>query len=696
MRREVISTTTVAGAILLALTLLAALLLGARAQPAEAQTASGNQFAPDSIIVKLKTGAASGALQSTNDRIGARAEKKIAPNLEPRLREIKLPAGLSVGAALARYRGLPNVQYAEPNYLRFADLTPTDTSYADGSLWGLNNTGQNAGTNDADIDAPEAWDTATGNSGPVVAVIDSGVNYNHPDLTGNNWTNTAEANGVAGTDDDANGYIDDVRGWDYVNNDADPNDDNSHGTHVAGTIGAKANNGGVVGVNHQVRIMPLKFLSSSGSGSTANAIRAVDYASANGATISNNSWGGGGFSQGLLDAINRANTAGQLFVAAAGNSGVNNDTTPHYPSSYNAPNIISVAATDRNDRMASFSNYGATSVDLAAPGSSILSTVLGSNYGTKSGTSMATPHVAGVAALLKSEESALTPAQIKDLLLQNVDTQATHPNLSGVSGKMVSGGRLNAAKALAKLTPPPPDTTAPSVSGVTPTDPSGVATNAPVTATFDEPMDKASLNTAFTLTKQGTTENVGTSVTYDAANNKATLNHPDLEADVTYIATVKGGADGAKDAAGNALAADKVWSFTTAPPDTTAPTVSSFTPTPDRVTGVDRGTNVTAKFSEAMNPVTANTTTFMLFKGTTSAPPSSYTTPIASGTTVTLSTDGLTATLNPYGSSSKNLARGTWYTAVVKGGAADCTSCAKDKAGNPLAADKVWSFKTKS
>ncbi|MBA3475011.1 MAG: hypothetical protein H0T57_17615 [Rubrobacter sp.] len=164
-----------AGAILLALALLAALLLGARAQPAEAQTAPGNQFAPDSIIVKLKTGAASGALQSTNDRIGARAEKKIAPNLEPRLREIKLPAGLSVGAALARYRALPNVQYAEPNYLRFADLSPTDTSYTDGSLWGLNNTGQNAGTADADIDAPEAWDTATGNSGPVVAVIDSGV-----------------------------------------------------------------------------------------------------------------------------------------------------------------------------------------------------------------------------------------------------------------------------------------------------------------------------------------------------------------------------------------------------------------------------------------------------------------------------------------------------------------------------------------
>jgi subtilisin family serine protease len=364
---------------------------------------------------------------------------------------------------------------------------------------------------------------------------------------------------------------------------------------VAGTIGAKANNGGVVGVNHQVRIMPLKFLSSSGSGSTANAILAVDYAAANGATISNNSWGGGGFSQGLLDAINRANTAGQLFVAAAGNNGVNNDTTPHYPSSYNAPNVVAVAATDRNDGLASFSNYGATSVDLAAPGVSILSTVLGSNYGSKSGTSMATPHVAGMAALLKSEESALTPAQVKDLLLQNVDTQATHSNLSGVSGKMVSGGRLNAAKALAKLTPPPPDTKAPSVSGVTPTDQaSGVATNAPVTAMFDEPMDKASLNTAFTLVKQDTMENVGTSVTYDAANNKATLNHPDLEPGTKYTATVT---TDAKNAAGNALTAEKVWSFTTtavaAPTNLTAARSGSGSSQRINLTWTDNSSNET-------------------------------------------------------------------------------------------------------
>jgi len=340
----------------------------------------------------------------------------------------------------------PNVKFVEPDYEVYIDVTPNDPRFSE--LWGLHNTGQTGGAPDADIDAPEAWDIQTGSSSMVIAVIDTGVDYKHVDLSANIWTNPGEIAGN-GIDDEGNGYVDDVYGWDFYNNDNNPMDDHRHGTHCAGTIAAVGNNGaGVVGVNWAAKIMALKFLSAGGSGYTSDAIAAVQYATMmkqqRGIPViaMSNSWGGGGFSQALKDAITAADNAGILFIAAAGNSDSNNDLLPHYPSSYDVPNVIAVAATDHKDALASWSNYGATSVDLAAPGVSILSTVLNNGYSLLSGTSMATPHVSGVSALIKAQAPAYTHLQIKDLILSSVDP------VPGLSGKMVTGGRLNAYNAL--------------------------------------------------------------------------------------------------------------------------------------------------------------------------------------------------------------------------------------------------------
>lgn len=337
----------------------------------------------------------------------------------------------------------PLVEYVEPNFILTTLLTPNDPDFT--KLWGLNNTGQTFGTQDADIDAPEAWDTAT-SSAITVGVIDTGIDYNHEDLKQNMWVNQAEATGSAGIDDDANGFVDDVYGYDFANNDSDPFDDHGHGTHVAGTIGAVGNNGiGVAGVNWSSKLAAVKFLNSFGSGTIAGAVSAVTYASNMGFKITNNSWGGGGFSQALFDAISAANNAGALFVAAAGNSFSNTDSFPMYPASYDLPNIIAVAATDHNDSLATFSNYGLNTVDLGAPGVNIYSTVPKgicslcntSGYTTLSGTSMATPHVAGAAPLLWSQNPSLTHLGVKDRILNLSD-----PNAALV-GKTVSGGRLN-------------------------------------------------------------------------------------------------------------------------------------------------------------------------------------------------------------------------------------------------------------
>lgn len=353
-------------------------------------------------------------------------------------------------ALAKRWSADPSVLYAEPDYLVHAIGTvPDDPDFS--QLWGLHNTGQTGGTPDADIDAPEAWDRFRGSHSVVIASIDTGVDYTHPDLAANMWVNPGEIPGD-GIDNDANGYIDDVHGIDTVNNDSDPRDDNRHGTHTAGTFGAVGNDAvGIVGVNWDVRIMALKFLSGGGSGSTSDAIEAVDYVTAMkrdhgvNVVVSNNSWGGGGFSQALRDSIEAGNDQGIMFVAAAGNSGGNTDLSPHYPSSYDLDGLIAVAATDHNDSLAGFSNFGAVSVDLGAPGVSVYSTTPGGGYTYLDGTSMASPHVAGVAGMLMANSPEASLAQIKAAILDTTDPVA------GLQGRTLSGGRLNLSSALAVL-----------------------------------------------------------------------------------------------------------------------------------------------------------------------------------------------------------------------------------------------------
>ena len=357
--------------------------------------------------------------------------------------------GHSTADVLGWAASAPGVHSIEPDFVIESRAIPNDPSF--GQLWGLNNTGQSGGTPDADIDAPEAWETTTGSRNVVVAVIDTGVDYTHPDLAANAWRNPGETAGN-GIDDDANGFVDDVYGWDFVNGDSNPFDDNGHGTHVAGTIGGVGNNGrGVTGVAWEVSVMGLKFLSASGSGSTSAAIAAINYATMMrrdfgiNVVATNNSWGGGGFSTSLRNAIDAGGGAGILFVAAAGNESNDNDASPSYPASYTSTSIISVAATTRSNQLADFSNYGATSVDLAAPGQSIYSTTPNNSYATYSGTSMATPHVAGVVALLAAAAPQATASQIRTAIL-NGTTQ-----LGTLSGRVATGGLLNAAGALREL-----------------------------------------------------------------------------------------------------------------------------------------------------------------------------------------------------------------------------------------------------
>ena len=359
-------------------------------------------------------------------------------------------SGISVESAIHRYRGHRAVEFIEPNYLYQASVVPDDPDFP--LLWGLHNTGQVAGgTPGADISALDAWDVTTGSRDIVVAIIDTGIDYTHPDLAANIYTNPREIPGN-GRDDDGNGFVDDVRGWDFRNFDNDPRDDAGHGTHVAGTVGAVGNNGvGVVGVNWHVRLMPLKFLGADGFGTTAGAIGCVEYATMMGVQIMSASWGGGGFSEALRQAIFDANNAGILFVAAAGNEGQNTDIFPNYPSGFDLPNIISVAATTPSDSKASFSNYGLESVDLGAPGVGILSTTPGNTYSVFNGTSMATPHVSGALALVLARYPGIAIASAKALLLNSVD------RIPSLSGLVLTGGRLNAARALQGSDSIPPD-----------------------------------------------------------------------------------------------------------------------------------------------------------------------------------------------------------------------------------------------
>jgi len=372
--------------------------------------------------------------------------------------------GEDVQLVLNDYKSMPElVEYAEPDYQisvdptenydlisdreevgQRADSEPNDPLFT--NQWALKNTGQDGGKQKADIAALKAWTKTTGSRRVVVAVLDSGVDYTHSDLVTNIWHRSNEQNLDAYYDDEI-GEVNDENGFDAVDN-TDPMDENGHGTHCAGVIGADGNNGvGIAGVNWIVEIMPLKFLNKRGFGSTQAAIQAINYVidrkkhGVNVRVISV-SWGSTQNSKALEDAIRAAGEEGILFVAASGNSSDNTDKRPHYPSSYKLPNVLSVAALDRNDRLASFSNYGANSVHVAAPGATIVSTWLQNGFRDASGTSMATPHVSGIAALVLAKEPNIKVEKLKERLIQSTDT------LPELKGKVVSGGRINAAKAV--------------------------------------------------------------------------------------------------------------------------------------------------------------------------------------------------------------------------------------------------------
>ncbi|MBB77172.1 MAG: hypothetical protein CMJ75_21920 [Planctomycetaceae bacterium] len=387
-------------------------------------------FHPDQFLVRFSDAAAAEThLEGT----------KLGDQLGFGFYEVYLESGVGLDQAVDHYNQLPGVDYAQRDFvLQHGSTTPDDAYFE--SLWGLHNTGQTNGTVDADIDAVEAWDVETDASSIIVAVIDTGIDYTHEDLAGNAWVNSLEASGTPGVDDDGNGYTDDIYGYDFYNEDGDPFDDNGHGTHVSGTIGAVGNNGiGVTGVSWEVQLMGLKFLNESGSGYTSDAVRAVDYAREMGAQVINASFGGGGYSTAMYDAIEAFGDAGGIFVAAAGNAGNDNDSDPSYPASYDLSNIISVAASDDDDELASWSNYGTASVDIAAPGVSILSTLPDDNYGSASGTSMAAPHVAGAAALVWAAHPDWTHQEVIDALMDYAD-----PILLDA----VANGRLNVNEAI--------------------------------------------------------------------------------------------------------------------------------------------------------------------------------------------------------------------------------------------------------
>ncbi|KPZ53638.1 S8 family serine peptidase [Pseudoalteromonas sp. P1-25] len=413
----------------------------------------------DALIVKYKKNASAQMRKQARSLVKAKISDVNADEIDDnyksllsgRLAKFKI-SGMSTKEAIARLKSHQAIEYVEPDYQVSIAGTPDDPRFDE--LWGLNNEGQTGGTADADIDAVEAWDISTGSRDVVVGVIDTGIDYSHSDLASNMWVNSSEIPGD-GIDNDGNGFVDDVHGINAITNTGDPMDDEGHGTHVSGTIGASGNNAtGVVGVNHEVSLVGCKFLDAAGNGSTSDAIKCIDYmvglknAGVN-LRVLNNSWGGGGYSQALADAIASSEAADLLFVAAAGNDTIDNDVNPHYPSNYENASVLSVASTDQTDNISWFSHYGLTSVDMGAPGSAILSTTPGESYASYSGTSMATPHVAGAAALVLSINPELNTQELKELLMSSGDANAA---LQGVT---VAGTRLNVNQALIDADPTP-------------------------------------------------------------------------------------------------------------------------------------------------------------------------------------------------------------------------------------------------
>lgn len=406
----------------------------------------GRQHVNGELLVQFSGNSTNADRNAVRQALGVTQRETIRSGGGSTLELMKLPVGTAIADAVRGLDGVTGVDFAEPNWVYQHAATSNDTYFTNGSLWGMTS------SNQFGSQAATAWaNNKTDCSSVVIGIIDEGYMYSHDDLAANAYKNPGEIAGN-GRDDDGNGYVDDVYGWDFDGNNAEVFDGTAddHGTHVAGTIGGVGGNGkGVAGVCWKVKMMNAKFLGGQG-GTTANAIKAVDYftdlKTRHGLNLvaTNNSWGGGGFSQGLADAIARANTAGILFIAAAGNSGTNNDSTASYPSGYNIPNVIAVAATTSSGALASYSQYGASTVDIGAPGSGIWSTVpvrskgkTVASYASYNGTSMATPHVTGAAALYAAQHPGSTAAQIKSAILNSATPT---PSLTG---KVATGGRLN-------------------------------------------------------------------------------------------------------------------------------------------------------------------------------------------------------------------------------------------------------------
>lgn len=404
------------------------------------------------VLVRFR----SGTTRETINRITAQFNDEVEDRIESvdGLDVIEDENGTSADAVAAQYRSLPEVEYAEANSKITLDHDDSGSKHVHANdeqfsqQWGLFNSGQSDGKPGADISAMRAWAVTKGSDQVVVAVLDSGVDYTHPDLVNNIWIRPEIIKAYQDDDLTSDGPIDDVHGFNVVEDNGDPMDDNGHGTHCAGIIGAEGGNGiGIAGVNWKVKIMPLRFMDGDGAGTTKDAIEAINYvidrkrAGVNVRIISA-SWGSNAKSRALEDVIRIAYNEDILFVAAAGNASSDNDQTPHYPSSYNLGNVVSVAALDRRDQLTSFSNYGAQSVQIAAPGEEILSTWLEHGFAEKKGTSMATPFVAGVAALILSQHPRMSVDDLRARLLKSIDP------LPSLKGKVSTGGRINAAKAV--------------------------------------------------------------------------------------------------------------------------------------------------------------------------------------------------------------------------------------------------------
>jgi subtilisin family serine protease/subtilase family serine protease len=422
----------------------------------EVETVNSREVAAREVLVRLNGSLQPIQLAQIASALDPESMEAVGRSGIFRVRSRSLPAA----TLLSALSNIAGIAYAEPNFVVHALAEPNDPLFP--NLWGLKNVGQSvngkpAGLAGADIHAAEAWDLTFGSASNVVAIVDTGIDYTHPDLARNVWSApapfTVTIGGVSITCQAG------THGFNAIQRSCDPMDDHNHGTHVGGTIGADGNSGfGVAGVNWTASMMGLKFLDAAGSGTVADAIDAIEFAiqakqafAATGEAnvrILSNSWGGGDFSQALLDEINAAGGQDMLFVAAAGNSGFPNDILPLYPASYSAPNVVAVAATTNTDARASFSNYGALSVHLGAPGVDVLSTIRGGSYGYLSGTSMATPHVSGAGALVLSQ-CPLDTAQLKATLLDSVDL------VPSLASRTITGGRLNVSTAVRSCSAPP-------------------------------------------------------------------------------------------------------------------------------------------------------------------------------------------------------------------------------------------------